>query len=275
MSVYNENILINMHPPVQVNNDGFRMLKNSHGQLVAPETSIFPLVSYDIREQRWICLGTGFFVDGRGGFVTARHVFYDNGLDGKHVDTLYAVQSLPNGDHILRSINQFSVHRTADIAFGYLGHARNHFVWSHMTPVASAFCVSKTALAAGDSIVNFGFPKTTDEDVNEDQQVFTFKGRWEFGQVVDYHPDGMGHFHKNEGVYQTTMKIDSGASGGPVMRENLVVGVNSVGIEVPDDEEPISGVVPISYLHGIELKGPGGRRIFVGDLIKNGTIMSL
>ncbi|MBL7692600.1 MAG: trypsin-like peptidase domain-containing protein [Flavipsychrobacter sp.] len=274
MSAYNENIFINMHATIHVNDDG-SMLKNSHGQLVAPETSIFPLVSYNIGEQRWICLGTGFFVDGRGGFVTARHVFYDNGLDGKHVDTLYAVQSLPNGDRILRSITHFSVHRTADIAFGYLGYARNHLVWSYMTPLASAFCISKNALTVGDSIVNFGFPRTTDEDINNDRQVFTFKGRWESGKVVDFHPEGMGHFHKKEGVYQTTMRIDSGASGGPVMRENIVVGVNSVGIDVANDEEPISGVVPISYLHDIELKGPGGRKMYVGDLVKNGTIPSL
>jgi len=152
--------------------DGFNMLKNSHGQLVTPETSIFPLVTYNFKDERWYCLGTGFFVHGTGGFVTARHVFYDNGLDGKHADTLYAVQSLPNGDKILRSITQFSVHKTADIAFGYLGYAKNHFVWSYMMPIASAFGVSKQALKTGDAINTFAFPKTTDEDVNEDDNEY-------------------------------------------------------------------------------------------------------
>lgn len=262
-----------MYPPPE-NSGDFIFLKNSLGELIAPETSIFPLVSYSPKREEWVGLGTGFFIDGRGGFVTARHVFYNDGISGKHVETLYAVQSLPNGERILRSISEFAVHPKADIAFGYLGYARNHFVWSYMTPIASGFTISNVPLKIDDQISTFAFPRTTSEDISEQQQLFTFRGRWEFGKIIEYHPEGMGHLHKGEGVFQTNMIIDNGASGGPVLKDRLVVGVNSVGLNfgAEDQGDPVSGIVPISYLYDIPFKGPNGKKIVVGDLIRSNVI---
>ncbi len=67
------------------------MFKNSLGEDVDQEVPIFPLISYSPDKNIWKCVGTGFFIQPLGGFVTAKHVFYDN--SGKNLPTLYAVQT--------------------------------------------------------------------------------------------------------------------------------------------------------------------------------------
>ena len=117
--------------------------------------------------------------------------------------------------------------------------------------------------------MTFAFPRTEKRDLNETQQEFTFKGQWSSGKVVDYHPNGMTLL-KNP-CYQTSMNIDHGASGGPVLKGKYVVGVNSTGMKVEEGSDPISFITPIGLIEDIGVRSNIGN-ISVKQLIENGVI---
>lgn len=245
------------------------MFKNSWGKDIDPDESIFPLVSFNPKRNFFKCLGTGFFISPFGGFATAKHVFFEN--DGTHVPTLYGVQSIFNYGKrtlLLRPITHFVPHPNADIAIGFLGKPRNNQRYSKKPPVVSPFSISLNPLNKNDEVRTYAFPSTQSEDIDDDKQVFTFKGIWSNGRVVEYCPEG-GPLVRNP-CYHTTMNILDGASGGPVLKNNIVVAVNSSAYEIGEGE-PISYVTPISLIQ--ELRIPeDGKMINVRELIKNGYI---
>lgn len=241
------------------------MFRNSDGRLVPRETSIFPLITFDPTSKVFTCLGTGFFITPFGGFVTAKHVFFKN--DGTHQPTLYAVQSLEDGTRIVRTLKHIVVHPEADIAIGMLGAARNNDAFNRNPVAASAFRLSFQPLQIGDEISTYAFPNTQNEWLDDDHQQFTFQGVWSPGVVEDYHPNGMGLLRN--ACYQTTMRLDGGASGGPVLRNATVVAVNSTGMDLGD--AAISGVTPVTFLQ--DLSVPVDNRNFsIPELIAAGHI---
>jgi S1-C subfamily serine protease len=67
------------------------------------------------------------------------------------------------------------------------------------------------------------------------------------------------------------MKIDSGASGGPVFKKGYIVGVNSSSFTLSEDDEPISFVTPIDYILDLIIK-ENSKEYTIRDLIKSGHI---
>lgn len=218
------------------------MFKNSLGQQVSNEGSIFPLVTFFPERQSFKCLGTGFFITPRGGFVTAKHVFFQN--DGTHVPTLFGIQSLETGERIVRTVVNFVTHKNADIAIGHLGGATIQNIPE--IPLASVFIISTQELSIGDEIKTYAFPLTETTYPGATLTEFKFLGRWSVGKIIDYHPDGMSLLRN--ACYQTSMKIQDGASGGPVFKDNYVIGINSTGMDVEPESEPISAITPINFI---------------------------
>lgn len=71
--------------------------------------------------------------------------------------------------------------------------------------------------------------------------------------------------------YQTTMTIEHGASGGPVLKNDLVVGINSSGMDLPEGEIPISFITPIDLI--LDLSVPNGDQLIsIKELVTNGSI---
>jgi len=242
------------------------MFKNSEGRVVPREASIFPLITFDPTSRVFNCLGTGFFVTPFGGFVTAKHVFFKN--DGTHQPTLYGVQSLEDGTRVVRRLKHLVVHPDADIAIGMLGNATNNDAFNRNPAPASAFRLSFQPLEIGDEISTYAFPNTQSEWLDNDNQQFTFQGVWSSGVVEDYHCDGMGLLRN--ACYQTTMRLDGGASGGPVLRNATVVAVNSTGMDLGD--AAISGVTPVTYLRDLSVPSGNGN-ISISELIAAGYIV--
>ncbi|SFW82754.1 S1 family peptidase [Chitinophaga sancti] len=241
------------------------MFKNSEGKLVPKEASIFPLITFDPKSKVFNCVGTGFFITPFGGFVTAKHVFFKN--DGTHRPTLYGVQSLEDGTRVVRTLKHLVVHPNADIAIGMLGDAKNNDRFNQNPVPASAFCLSFQPLQTGDAISTYAFPNTQNEWLDDDHQQFTFQGVWSSGIVEDFHPNGMGLLRN--ACYQTTMKIDGGASGGPVLHNATVVAVNSTGMDLGD--VAISSLTPVTFLKDLSVPSENGN-IPIPDLIAGGYI---
>lgn len=76
--------------------------------------------------------------------------------------------------------------------------------------------------------------------------LITFEGSWSEGTVTNYHEQGFSLL-KNK-CFETNMKIESGASGGPVLINDIVVGVNSTGYDFHEEEVPLSFITPIVIL---------------------------
>lgn len=243
------------------------MFKNSLGSETYQEEPIFPLVTYNSDKNIWRCVGTGFFIQGYGGFATAKHVFFDN--DGKHLPTLYAVQTTSKMERHIRLLKHFVVHPEADIAVGFLGKRRLEGGVDVTPEIATSFMLNFEKLNIEDSVRTYAFPLTQTENLEDGEFEFTFEGKWATGKIVDFHEDG-SPLVRNK-CYQTTMIIEHGASGGPVLKNNLVVGINSSGMTLPEGEVPVSFFTPIDLI--LDLSVPNDNKLIsIKDLVANGSI---
>ena len=82
-----------------------------------PETEIFPVIAerkVGVRDPSFDILGTGFFINADGTFLTAKHVFTDHGLEHSHEFRVMMVS--PENDFKLYRVTQVRVSRRFDIA---------------------------------------------------------------------------------------------------------------------------------------------------------------
>ena len=66
------------------------------------------------------------------------------------------------------------------------------------------------------------------------------------------------------------MEIKSGASGGPVLRGNHLIGVNSSSFDMGATEDPISFITPIQQIFDLTLKDSDGRKTSIKELMDSG-----
>jgi hypothetical protein len=118
---------------------------------------------------------------------------------------------------------------------------------------SSYFKLDFNPIEIGDNIATFAFPKTTTQhDESDNSYEFTFTGDWQAGQIQDLHKDGFSRL-KNK-CYQTSINIKDGASGGPVIKGNKVIGINSSAFDLTQDDDPISFITPIELLKEMNFK---------------------
>lgn len=242
------------------------MFRNSIGQEIGNEQPIFPLISFEKKSSKFKCLGTAFFIHPFGWFVTAKHVLYDNNQNVPEI--ILGVQTLSNKDHVSREVTHLSIHPSADIAIGRLGIARNGRAVKVQYELASPFVLSFKTLKLNDPIMTFGYPRTLNK-VEENLITFNFKGTWTNGLIQDFCPEGSPVVRNR--CYQTSMLIDTGASGGPVFKDNFVVGINSSGYDLLIGEDPLSFITPIDLLLDLELE-VNNKLLPIRDLIRMGHI---
>jgi hypothetical protein len=226
---------------------------------------IFPLITFDPDKKIWKCLGTGFFINPIGAFISAKHVFMDS--DGKMQKTLYSAHEPTDGEPYIRTIRQIVVHPDADILIGLLGKKR--IKNENFDAGESQFCkIDFELLNNGDEICTLAFPNSQREDLNESEVEFTFTRRLSKGKVIDYHDRSPVVENR---CYQTNMKVDSGASGGPVFKNGYIIGVNSSGYSLAEGEEPLSFITPIDYILDLEVKEKN-KMVAVKELVEKGFI---
>lgn len=227
---------------------------------------IFPIVTFNPDTNTWKCLGTGYFINPVGAFVTAKHLLF---LEGKQMEkTLYGIQNIDNKEYHVRPVKQLIPHKEADIMIGTLGKRR--LEQKNLPAMLSKhFVLDFESLENGDKIYTYAYPNTKSKTLGNPMTEFTFTREFSKGEIVDYHPDGTLKV-KNR-CYQTTMEIKSGASGGPVLKDGYIVGVNSSSFDLMDGEEPISFITPIDYILDLSVK-ENGKQIPVKELIENDYI---
>lgn len=230
------------------------------------EEAIFPIVTFNPDKKEWICLGTGYFINPFGAFMTAKHLFIDE--TGKMEKTLYSVHK-GNGIEYIRPVKSLTAHQNADIIVGMLGEKRIG-LQSFKPPLANYCSLDLNPLAVGDKIYTYAYPNTLWEDLNESETEFTFTCAYSEGEIIDFHESTSKV--KNR-CFQTNMKIDSGASGGPVFKGNYIVGINSSSFDLGKEEEhePISFITPVEYILDMNVK-ENGKLVKIKNLILDGHI---
>jgi S1-C subfamily serine protease len=227
----------------------------------------FPILTYEPKTNRWKCLGTGFFINPVGAFITAKHLFMNKENIQKE-PTLVGIQNIDNNEYHVRPVKQLIAHKDSDFMIGLLGKRRIEL--KDIQPELSKYCFfDLEPLQKGDEIYTYSFPNTSREDFDDESTEFTFNGTFSYGKIIDFHENGSPVVRNR--CFQTNMKIDSGASGGPVFKKGYIIGVNSSSFTLSEDDEPISFVTPIDYILDLIIK-ENSKEYTIRDLIKSGHI---
>lgn len=231
------------------------------------QETVFPIVTYDPDKNRWKCLGTGFFINPVGAFITAKHLFMDR-ENNQLEKTLLGIQNIENKEYHVRPVKKLIAHKDSDFMIGILGDRRLNS--QNVKAELSKYCVLDfEPLQNGEKIYTYSFPNTTREDLEDESTEFSFNGILSHGEIIDFHIEGSPVVRNR--CFQTNMKIDSGASGGPVFKKGYIVGVNSSSFTLSEEEEPISFITPIDYILDLVVE-ENGKKITIRDLIKSGHI---
>jgi trypsin-like peptidase len=251
---------------------------NQAGPLPNPVGHTFPLITHD-EDGCWRIVGTGFYVTDNGLFVTARHVVDEVCLEGRQIAPLLIVhQRSDTGlfgptEWLLRPIMQCWLADQADIAFGAAATATNnetgqtlsHWTWrlSWAVPSISA------------SVATYAFPGKQRQSPDGS---FTFRADSYVGQVEDageYRDAVMMPF----AYLQVGFRMHGATSGGPIILDGRVVGVNCTEYEPHDvQDKPLAFGAQIRCLRDaflddvIPLNEETPRRMSFDEFVLTGSI---
>src|ERR1700754_5185478 len=91
--------------------------KDNYGRIHQYDELIFPIIYHNQKTDKYHAVGTGYFFHSNGGFITAKHVLFNQ---GQMLSPCYAIQTLVTGERIKREIRIFFPHADADIGVGML-----------------------------------------------------------------------------------------------------------------------------------------------------------
>lgn len=168
-------------------------------------------------------IGTGFFINDHGMFITAKHVLED---ETGPILCFYFPQ---DGTYMMRPLVRASLSTQSDFAIGILQQATHK---KSGKPVRNKiFSLSFHVPEEGELISTYAYPESTVQ-IEETTTKINFKPKWYHGSVSDFFPEGMG-FIKTPAIV-ADMESLGGCSGGPVFSLNGgggVIGINSRGVE--------------------------------------------
>ena len=207
------------------------------GPLPNPTGHTFPLISHDA-EGRCRIVGTGFYVNNDGMFVTARHVIEDVMQGDAQIAPLIALHLHSSmglfgpSECLFRPIVQCWLSESADVALGYAAAATN----SSGERLANwAWTLSWHVPVEGEFVATYAFPNTA---VSDDGKRIRLAPNAYMGHVQasgDFRDSIMMPFP----YIQVDCRIHGAASDGPMLAGAIVVGVNCT--EYVQDEDHAAG----------------------------------
>ena len=234
-------------------------LRTDNGLVIKGTELVFPILAIESDLKRRL-IGSAFFILTPGIFVTAKHVLYSDTKKLRLTHGLTTIQFLPTGQVFERPIKYIWPHPTADVALGQLAEDTQ----SKVDYKNKILGITKRIPKNSEQICTLAYPETkvgryeySREFVKQNGQKLDkpikiqkieFKASLYFGKILGYFPDGFSLL--KEPCYETSIKIISGASGGPVftLSDNgapgAVFAVNCTGWE----NHALSGV---SSIHNI------------------------
>lgn len=238
--------------------------KDNFGVVHDADELVFPILYLNEKTDKFHVIGTGYFIHPNGGFITAKHVLFDN--DGKELRPCYAVQTLKEGRRIVREIVKIFPHETADITVGML---KGQLKKNDKPHLVVSFPISLNPPNIGNKIKTYAFNKS-EVKYEDGTQVGIFKGSWSVGEIQQLIKAG-DHFRLKSDCYETSMHIAARASGGPVIIGTRIIGVNSSGWDL-DNGDALSYITPISEIFDLVVSNSDGKEWTIRELMQSGFI---
>jgi hypothetical protein len=259
------------------NNWNFRR-QGEDGPLPNPVGHTFPLISHR-EDGTWRIVGTGFYITDNGLFVTARHVIDEVCADGRQIAPLFIVHPQseaglfgPTG-WLLRPIMQCWTDGVADIVLGAAATATNNVTGETLTHWT--WGLSWTLPAIGTPVATYAFPGK--DRIGEDGASFVFRADSYAGRLrdaADFRDSVMLPFP----YMQVDFRMHGGTSGGPILADGKVIGVNCTEYAPMDQEAALAFGTQIRCLRDaflddvIPLDQETSRRMSFDELVRTGTI---
>ncbi|WP_066500555.1 S1 family peptidase [Bradyrhizobium macuxiense] len=220
-------------------------------------------------------IGTGFYLQGKGGFATAAHVALEAEQHlAEMPDSVGIAGTLPNGRTCFLPIWRFFVHPTADVAFGV---PRYEFVDDASGNVVRPKVLSLTSRTPSieSPVSTWAYPLHAVVDADEGK-VFRLQPDFYDGVMEEYFEDRGPSVKLMPPYFRTSIHLHGGSSGGPVLNAaGRVFGIASCSYEGATD---IAFVTPASALLDLEIPkyisdaSAGGPTITLRHLAKQGLI---
>jgi hypothetical protein len=220
-------------------------------------------------------LGTGFYLQPKGGFATAAHVALEaEKLIAERPDSVGISHTLPDGRTFFRPIWKFFIHPTADAAFGV---PAAEFVNDRTGEVyrAKVLCLKSTPPALGAAISTWSYPlhRLLDEAT---RQVLQLQPTFYNGILQELFTERGPSAKLLPPYYRTNIHLHGGSSGGPVFNINgEVFGVASCSYDGAEDiafVTPAAALLDISVPEMIGEGESGAQLIKLGDIATRGLI---
>ena len=196
-------------------------------------------------------LGTAFFLNGVGLFMTARHLF------APETATERCIMILRGLRYVRAPVVEVALHPEFDIAIGLAGVPAG-------CPIPFLRAGAQD-LAVGESVVSFGYSRTEvkvfPDDAHPGQALaLNFRPRFYQGRIEAHHSERLGLCRGPS--YQHTIDEPGGLSGAPLIRpaDSAVYGVFSSSMEGAYGISADIGSVldwPIGFLQGNTLRSIG------------------
>jgi hypothetical protein len=222
-------------------------------------------------------LGTGFYVQPKGGFVTAAHVALEaEKLICEQPGSVVISHTMPDGRTFFRPIWRLFLHPTADVAFGVPGA---EFVNDRTGEIyrAKVLCLKNTPPDVGAPISTWAYPLHRLVGDEATGQVLQLQPTFYNGVLQKLFSERGPSAKLNPPYYQTNIHLYGGSSGGPVFNfDGEVFGVASCSY---DGAEDIAFVTPAAALLDIEVperigEGEAGAQLVkLRDIAARGLIV--
>ncbi|WP_354101265.1 serine protease [Bradyrhizobium sp. RT5a] len=224
---------------------------------------------------RFALIGTGFYLQRKGGFATAAHVALEAERQlADRRDSVGIARTLPDGRTLFLPIWRFFVHPTADVAFGV---PRYEFVDDALGSVVrpKVLSLSSRPPSIGSPVSTWAYPLHAMIDADEGK-VLRLQPDFYDG-VIEEHYEERGPSAKLKPPYfRTSINLHGGSSGGPVFdAAGRVFGIASCSYDGATD---IAFVTPTDALLNLEIpelisdQAAGGPTITLRHLVERGLI---
>lgn len=220
-------------------------------------------------------IGTGFYLQPKGGFATAAHV----ALEAQRLleiakDSVGIAHMLEDGRSLFLPIGKFFVHETADVAFGIPRHDATGT--AYRTKVLS---LAPLAPNVGAAISTWAYPLHRVSDDGASGQILQLQPDFYDGVLEELYEDRGPSAKLKLPYYRTSINLHGGASGGPVFNaDGKVFGVASCSYDGATDlalVTPAAALLEIAIPERISDEQPAVPTITLGELATRGQITTI
>jgi hypothetical protein len=221
-------------------------------------------------------LGTGFYLQLKGGFATAAHVALEaEQLLAEVPNSVGFAHTLPDGRSFFLPIWKFFIHDTADVAFGI---PRFEFVNDNTgdTYKTKVLSLTSAARAIGSPISTWAYPLHALIDNDSGEQSMQLQPDFYDGVLEELFGDRGPSVKLRPPYFRTNINLHGGSSGGPVFNaEGEVFGIASCSYDGATD---IAFVTPAAALFELEIpehisdSGSDGPKVSLRELAERGQI---